>query len=64
VYTVRRESIHVVRHLFDPGLSHAGISSKDQTVDGKEYKKDDRLFLDTEASNVDVCFLKYSLLGR
>lgn len=62
MYSVRRESIHVARHLFDPGLTHAGISSKDQTVNGKDYKKDDRVFLDTEASNIDVRFIS-SLLG-
>ena len=62
MYTVRRESIYV-RRLFDLGLTHAGISSKDQTVNGKEYKKGDRVFLDTEASNVDVCFF-YSLHDR
>ena len=63
MYTVRRESIHVVRHLFDPGLTHAGISTKDQTVDGKEYKKDDRVFLDTKASNLDVRFLLLIFTG-
>ena len=52
---MRRDSIHVVRHLFNPGLTRAGTSSKDQTVNGKDYKKDDRVFLDTKASNVDVC---------
>jgi hypothetical protein len=52
---VRRESIHVAKHLFDLGFTHAGISSKDQTVNGKDYKKNDRVFLDTETSNVDVC---------
>ena len=56
MYFVRGDSIHVVRHLFNPGLTPAGISSKDQTVNGKDYKKDDRVFLDTEASNVDVRF--------
>ena len=60
MYSVRRESIYVVRHLFDSSLTHAGISSKDQTVNGKEYKKDDRVFLDTETSNVDVCFYTHS----
>jgi hypothetical protein len=55
VSTVRRKLIYVERRLFDPGLTLAGTLSKDQTVDGKEYKKDDRVFLDTEASNVDVC---------
>ena len=64
MYTVRRESFHVVRHLFDLGLPHAGISTKDQTVNGKEYKKDDRIFLDTKASNVDVGFFQYSEPGR
>ena len=43
-------------------LTHAGISTKDQTVYGKEYKKDDRVFLDIEASNVDVCFFFFSTL--
>jgi hypothetical protein len=33
-------------------------SSKDQTVNGKEYKKDDRVFLDTAASNVDDSVFK------
>jgi hypothetical protein len=61
VYTVRRESIHVIRHLFDLGLTHAGVSSKDQTVSGRDYKKNDRVFLDTEASNVDVCFFLLSI---
>jgi len=34
------------------------ISSKDQTVNGKEYKKNDRVFLDTETSNVDATVFK------
>jgi hypothetical protein len=34
------------------------ISSKDQTVNGKDYKKNDRVFLDTEASNVDSTVFK------
>ena len=54
---------YVVRHLSDPDLTHAGISTKDQTVNGKDYKKNDRLFLDIKASNVDVCFF-FSLAGR
>ena len=62
MYTVRRESIHV-KNLFNPSLAHAGTSSKDQTVIGKDYKKNDRVFLHTEASNVDVRFLYY-LPGR
>ena len=33
---------------FTLGVTHASISTKDQTVDGKEYKKDDRDFLDTK----------------
>jgi len=33
-------------------------STKDQTVGGKDYKKDDRVFLDTEASNVDDSVFK------
>jgi len=33
-------------------------SSKDQTVNGKEFKKDDRVFLNTKASNVDDTVFK------
>ena len=54
---MRRETIHVVRHLFHVGLTHAGISTKDHTVDGKEYKNDDRVLLDTKTFNLDVRFL-------
>lgn len=38
-----------------PSLTHAGISCKDQTLDGADLKKGDRVFLDTEIANVDVC---------
>ena len=33
------------------------VFDQDQTVNGKNYEKDDRVFIDTEVSNVDVCFL-------
>ena len=63
VYSVRHESIHVMSHVFNTGLTHTGNSTRDQIVNDKEFKKDDRVYLDTEASNVDVCF-SYSLPGR
>jgi hypothetical protein len=57
VYSVRLGFIHVERHLFDPGLTLAGISSKDQIVNGQDFKKNDRIFLDTATSNLDVCLI-------
>ena len=48
-------SFMVKDSCFDSPLTYAGISSKDQTVNGQDFKKDDRIFLDTESSNVDVC---------
>src|SRR5271168_671640 len=42
-------------------LTLAGTSSKDQTVNDREIKKGDRVFLDIENSNVDVCLLLVSL---
>jgi len=43
-------------HAPFPGVFR--ISTKDQTVNDKEFKKDDRVYLDTEASNVDATVFK------
>jgi len=43
-------------HAPFPGVFRT--SSKNQTVNGKDYKKDDRVFLDTAASNVDSTVFK------
>jgi len=36
------------------GDMFAGISTKDQTVNGQNFKKDDRIFLDVGSANLDV----------
>ena len=32
----------------------AGVSAKDQTVNGQAFKKDDHIFLDVGSANLDV----------
>ena len=34
-----------------------GISTKDQTVNGQTFKKDDHIFLDVGSANLDVSWI-------
>ena len=39
------------------GDMFAGISTKDQTVNGQTFKKDDHVFIDVGSANLDVSWI-------